>query len=188
MKVSIIGAGYVGLVTGVCLAEKGHRVTCVDLDNEKVLQINDGISPIFEKNLEDLLRRNLATEYFTATTDLKKAVRGSEISIIAVDVPFVNKRVELKYLIRAAKEIGKTLKELKDYHVVIVKSTVPPGITDNVVLPILEKYSDKKSRIDFGVGANPEFLREGCAVSDFLEPDRIVIGGIDKKTTENIVE
>jgi len=188
MNVSIIGAGYVGLVTGVCLAEKKHHVTCVDIDKEKVKKISDGVSPIFENGLEDLLKKNISNKNFTATTNLKKAVRASEISIVAVDVPLVNNKVEFKYLRNAVKDIGIALKKLNGYHVIVVKSTVPPGTTDDVVLPILEEYSDKKSGVDFGVSANPEFLREGCAVSDFLKPDRIVIGGIDKKTTEKIVE
>jgi UDPglucose 6-dehydrogenase/GDP-mannose 6-dehydrogenase len=178
----------VGLVTGVCLAEKGHRVICVDIDKEKVKKINDGISPIFEDGLEDLLKKNTVNKHLIASTNLKKAVTETEISIIAVSTPFVKGKVELSYLQKAAKEIGIALKEQNAYHVVIVKSTVPPGTTNEVVLPILEKYSEKKGGENFGVGMNPEFLREGCAISDFMNPDRIVIGGIDKKTIDHILE
>lgn len=188
MRVSIIGAGYVGLVAGVCLAEKGAYVTCVDINKESVERINKCIPPIFENGLEDLLKKNITNRHFVASTNLKKAVIESEISIIAVGTLFVNGKVELSYLKKAAEEIGIALKEQNAYHVIVVKSTVPPGTTDKVVLPIIEKYSGKKVGVNFGVGMNPEFLREGCAISDFMNPDRIVIGGTNKKTIDKILE
>lgn len=188
MKVSVIGAGYVGLVASVCLAEKGLHVTCVDIDEEKVRKINNCVSPVFENGLTELLKKNIANKHLIASTNLKKAVTETDISIIVVSTPFVKGKVKLSYLQKAAKEIGIALKEQNAYHVVVVKSTVPPGTTDETVLPILERYSGKKPGVDFGVGMNPEFLREGCAVSNFMHPDRIVIGGIDKRTTDKIVE
>lgn len=188
MEVSIIGTGYVGIVSGACLAEKGSYVTCVDIDKEKVEKINNCIPPIFEDGLEDLLRKNIINRRLIASTNLKKAVIGSEISIIAVGTPFDGEKIDFSYIKKSAEEIGTALKEKNAYHVVVVKSTVIPGTTDEMVLPILEKYSGKKAGVDFGVGVNPEFLREGCAVNDFMNPDRIVIGGIDKKTIDKLLE
>jgi UDPglucose 6-dehydrogenase/GDP-mannose 6-dehydrogenase len=180
MNVSIIGTGYVGLVTGVCLAEKGHNIICIDVDREKVDKINNGIAPIYERNLEELLRKNINLN-LKADTDLYKAVLESEISLIAVGTPFDGDKIDLSYIKNVAGEIGEALKEKETYHMVVVKSTVVPGTTDEVVLPLLEKYSGKKAGIDFGIGMNPEFLREGEAVMDFMSPDRIVMGAIDKK-------
>lgn len=185
MKVSVIGTGYVGLVTGVCLAEKGHQVECVDLDAEKVRKINAGTAPIFERGLEDLLKRH-AGRGLRATTDLSGAVIRSEISLIAVGTPFDGRKIDLRYIKEAARQIGMALKAKSSYHAVIVKSTVVPGTTDETVLPLLEKASGKKAGADFGVGMNPEFLREGEAIEDFMSPDRIVLGGIDERTIETL--
>lgn len=179
MNVSVIGTGYVGLVTGVCLAEKGHRVTCVDVDQAKVDQINRGIPSIYERGLEALLRRHIGVS-LEATTDLRKAVTQTELSLIAVGTPFDGRRIDLTYIKSAAEQIGTALRTKSGYHLVAVKSTVVPGTTDHVVLPLLETMSGKKAGVDFGVGMNPEFLTEGEAVEDFMHPDRIVIGGIDK--------
>lgn len=181
MKISVIGTGYVGLVSGVCLAEKGHNIICVDIDHEKVQKINNSIPPIHEHGLVELLKSNL-NNTFTATTDLKRAVLETELSIIAVGTPFVGDFIDLKYIKQAARDIGKILKNKDEYHAVVIKSTVVPGTTDEVVLPILESTSGKKAGPDFGVGMNPEFLREGEAISDFMNPDRIVLGGIDDNT------
>jgi len=187
MKISVIGTGYVGLVSGVCLAEKGHQVVCVDIDEEKVKKINSSQSPIHEDGLENLLKKNLG-KTFNAITDLKKAVLKSDLSLIAVGTPFDGEVIDLKYIKQVAKEIGTVLKEKNSFHTVIVKSTVVPGTTDDVVLPILEDVSGKKAGLDFGVGMNPEFLREGEAVSDFMNPGRIVIGGSDEKTLSKMHE
>lgn len=178
MKVSIAGTGYVGLVSGACLAEKGHEVTCIDVDPAKVALINQGVSPIFENGLDELLRRNLGSR-LSATTDLKRAVQDSELSLIAVGTPFNGREIDLTYIREVARQIGEALRDKPGYHVVVVKSTVVPGTTDQVVLPILEQASGRKAGRDFGVGMNPEFLTEGEAVGDFMHPDRIVIGGID---------
>jgi len=181
MRISVIGTGYVGLVSGVCLAEKGHNVICVDVDQEKIDQINSGIPTIYEKDLASLLERNI-DKNLQATTDLNQAVIDTAVSLIAVGTPFDGDEIDLSYIKQAAKQIGESLREKKMYHMVIVKSTVVPGTTDGIVLPILEKASGKKAGIDFGVGMNPEFLREGEAIKDFMYPDRIVMGGIDEKS------
>jgi len=180
MKVSVIGTGYVGLVSGVCLAEKGHRVICVDVDQDRIDKINRCISPIYERGLEELLKNNIDVN-LKATTDLQTAVIETEISLIVVGTPFDGEKIDLTYIETASQQIGKALREKNTYHMVVVKSTVVPGTTDEIVLPILEKASCKKAGVDFGVGMNPEFLREGEAVNDFMFPDRIVMGGTDKK-------
>jgi UDPglucose 6-dehydrogenase/GDP-mannose 6-dehydrogenase len=181
MKVSIIGTGYVGLVTGACLSEKGHDVTCVDIDPARVAALNRAESPIYEVGLEDLLKRNVGKR-LTATSDLASAVQQTDITLIAVGTPFNGKEIDLTFVLQAARQIGAALKSKSAYHVVVVKSTVVPGTTDSHVLPALEAASGKKAGQDFGVGMNPEFLSEGEAVNDFMFPDRIVLGGIDSKT------
>lgn len=183
MRVSVIGTGYVGLVSGVCLAHKGHDVQCVDIDAAKVDRINGGESPIHEDGLDDLLQGVLGSR-FSATTDLASAIASTELTLIAVGTPFGEERIDLGQIRSAAEAIGHELAKKDDYHVVVVKSTVVPGTTETVVLPILEKVSGKTAGDDFGVGMNPEFLREGVAVPDFLDPDRIVIGGNDDKALD----
>lgn len=187
MKVSIVGTGYVGLVSGACLAEKGHHVTCVDLDANKIDQINQGISPIYEVGLEDLLKKNIGKR-LQGKVDLRQAVLNTQISIIAVGTPFDGNEIDLTQVKEVATQIGKVLKEKPGYHMVVVKSTVVPGTTGDIVLPVLEKASGKKAGVDFGVGMNPEFLKEGEAISDFMSPDRIVLGGIDEKSINFLKE
>lgn len=183
MKVSIIGTGYVGLVTGVCLAEKGHHVICVDIDKEKIDKVNRGVPVIFEKDLKGLLKKNIKIN-LEATTNLHKSVLETDVTFIAVGTPFEGNEIDLSFIKEACRQIGEALREKSTYHLVVVKSTVVPGTTDGVVLPTLEKYSGKKAGDNFGVGMNPEFLREGEAVQDFMFPDRIVIGGIDDKSID----
>lgn len=183
MKVSVIGTGYVGLVSGVCLAATGHEVVCVDNDTSKVARINAGDPPIYELGLEELLKQHVGKN-LRATTDLQNAVNDTDISLIAVGTPFDGSAIDLRYIREVARQIGAALRDKPDYHVVIVKSTVVPGTTEEMVLPILEKASGKRAGADFGVGMNPEFLREGEAIADFMEPDRIVLGGIDPRSVD----
>ena len=185
MKISILGTGYVGLVSGVCLAEKGHQVICVDIDEEKVKKTNQGIPIIFEKGLDELLSRNIG-DRFSATYDLPKAVLETDISMIAVGTPFKEDEIDLTFIREVSKQIGVVLRDKDSYHVVVVKSTVVPGTTEDVVLPIVENASGKKAGSDFGIGMNPEFLREGMAVQDFLHPDRIVLGGVDERSLDHL--
>lgn len=179
MKISIIGTGYVGLITGLCLAEMGHEIMCIDNDQIKIKKINNGESIIHEEGLEKLLKKNLGTN-FLASCDLEEAVLNSEISIIAVGTPFKNEAIDLSYVKQVSKDIGKILSKKNTFHLIVVKSTVVPGTTDNVVTPIIEQYSKKENGIDFGVGMNPEFLREGSAINDFMNADRIILGSLDK--------
>jgi UDPglucose 6-dehydrogenase len=183
MFISIVGTGYVGLVSGVCFAAKGHQVTCVDVDPAKVDKINASIPPIHEKGLAELLKANIG-HTLRATTDLRQAVLDSEVSIIAVGTPFDGSAIDLTHIRAASRQIGQVLRDKTAFHVVVVKSTVVPGTTDEVVLPELEAASGKRAGVDFGVGMNPEFLREGEAVQDFMQPDRIVLGGINERTIE----
>lgn len=181
MKVSVIGMGYVGLVTGVCLAEKGHQVVCVDVDEAKVEKINQAIPILYENGLEELLKKNIHAN-LQVTVDLYRAVIETELSLITVGTPYNGNELELSYVKEVSQQIGTALKDKPAYHLVVVKSTVVPGTTDEVVLPILEKASGKKAGVDFGVSMNPEFLREGEAIQDFMFPDRIVLGGMDTKS------
>ena len=185
MRISVIGTGYVGLVTGVCLAEVGHDVTCVDVDPVKVQTIRSGKTPIFEEGLEPLLQRHLGKRLWVTET-LRDAVLESDVTFIAVGTPFDGKEIDLTYIRQAAREIGRALADKPSYHLVIVKSTVIPGTTDNVVAPIVAEESGKVAGRDFGVGMNPEFLTEGVAVQDFMDPDRIVLGGADEKAIETM--
>lgn len=181
MNISIVGTGYVGLVSGVCLAEKGHKVICVDVDAAKVDSINEGRSPIYEEGLDDLLQKNIGSR-LTATTNLSRAVSQSSLTMIAVGTPFDGHAIDTGHIEAASTQIGRALSDCSEFHTVVVKSTVVPGTTDDVVRPILERESGKQAGTDFGVSMNPEFLREGAAIGDFMNPDRIVYGGTDEKT------
>ena len=186
MKVSIVGAGYVGLVTGTCFSDLGHNIICVDLDKEKVDSINNSKSPIYEPGLSELLKKNKSK--IKATTDLKSAIKESDITFVCVGTPS-NKdgSINLSYIKKATEEIGNIIKN-KNRHVIVIKSTVVPGTTKDIVIPILKKYSQKKCGKDFGVAMNPEFLREGKAVEDFSNPDRIVIGFEDNYSKNLLTE
>ncbi|MCC7009062.1 MAG: UDP-glucose/GDP-mannose dehydrogenase family protein [Acidobacteria bacterium] len=179
-RVSIVGTGYVGLVTGACFASRGHVVTCVDRDLRKVDAIREGRAPFYEPGLEALLAA--AGDRLRATTDLARAVAETDITFIAVGTPFDGEHIDLRQVAAAAKEIGAALASKPSFHVVVVKSTVVPGTTDDVVMPVLERASRKRAGVDFGVAMNPEFLRQGEALGDFLHPDRLVIGAADERT------
>ena len=181
MNISIVGTGYVGLVSGACLADKGHTVTCVDVDLDKVAQINAGNCPIYEDGLEAIVKRNVGTR-LTATSDLASAVANSDITLIAVGTPFDGQAIDTSYIEGACREIGEAIRDKEGFHAVVIKSTVVPGTTDDVATPILEDASGKKAGVGFGVGMNPEFLREGVAIPDFMNPDRIVYGATDDQT------
>jgi len=180
MNISVIGTGYVGLVTGAGLADKGYNVICYDIVRDKINDIERGVSPIYEKGLERIIKRNIGKR-LTTTLDLKFAIMNSKITFICVGTPS-NKdgSINLRYIKDACRGIGNILKEKKEYHLIVVKSTVVPGTTEDVIIPELENASGKKAHRDFGVVMSPEFLREGVAVEDFLNPDRVIIGANDK--------
>ncbi len=181
MKVSIVGAGYVGLITGVCLADKGHEVICVDKVPERIAMINNKHSPIYEPGLDELLERVIGKGTFVATLDMAWAINVSDITIVAVGTPYREQGIDLSQIEEVSKEIGLILREKESYHVVCIKSTVVPSTTDTYIANIIEKFSEKYVG-DFGLCMNPEFLREGNAIEDFMNPDRIVIGANDNKS------
>ncbi|MFL6436490.1 MAG: UDP-glucose dehydrogenase family protein [Terriglobales bacterium] len=185
MRVTIVGAGYVGLVTGVCLASRGLEVVCVDSDPQKVDAIQKAVPPIHETGLESLLQRTVGRSLI-ATSDLRDSVTNADVVMIAVGTPSTREGIDLAAVKNVAKQIGGAMRGRKLYQVIVVKSTVVPGTTDRVVLPILEETSGKQAGADFGVASNPEFLTEGQAIADFQEPDRIVIGGIDSRSIDTV--
>jgi UDPglucose 6-dehydrogenase len=183
LKISILGTGYVGAVTGACFAELGHEVIFVDIDPAKVATIADGRSPIYEPGLDELLTKNLPR--ISATTDTKQAVQETEITFIAVGTPSQpDGSIDLAYIESACRDIGAVLKEKDAYHIVVVKSTVLSGTTEGIARRTLEEASKKTAHVDFGLASNPEFLKEGSALPDFFEPDRIVIGVADDPSRE----
>ena len=187
MKLTIIGTGYVGLVSGVCLASKGHDVTCLDLRQEVVDGLNRGQPHIHEEGLHALLDEVLKIKNFRAKTAAVKNFGDSELIIIAVGTPSHKGKINLAYVENAAKLAGDYLRRTKRFVSVIVKSTVVPGTTDGFIRQVLERTSGKKLGA-FGLGMNPEFLREGAAVGDFLAPDRIVLGHETPKTLRHLEE
>jgi UDPglucose 6-dehydrogenase len=171
MEIAIVGSGYVGLVTGACFAEVGHQVICVDNDDRKVKALQSGIIPIYEPGLEDLVHRNVAARRLRFTNSIEEGVDNSQVIFIAVPTPQQQDgSVDLTYIERVAREIASVL---KDYRVIVDKSTVPVK-TGEKVADTIRRYN--KVGVEFDVVSNPEFLREGCAVDDLMHPDRIVIG------------
>lgn len=186
MKVTIVGSGYVGLVSGACLASLGHDVICVDRVQERVDMIRRGEAPFHEPGLPELLRQTLASGRLTASTDLAGAVAQGDLTLIAVGTPPKGEAPDLSFVEAAAREIGTALLSTSCYHVVVTKSTVPPGTTERVGRIVAE--ASGRSENEFGLAMNPEFLREGDAVSDFINPDRIVIGERDARSGAMVVE
>jgi len=191
MKISVIGSGYVGLVTGACLAELGHQVTCVDVDKVKIKLLTAGKIPIFEPGLEELVLRNVSQERLAFSSAIESAIKKTEVIFIAVGTPSrEDGKADVSAVESVAKEIAKAIKGPSGkpsdaYKVIVNKSTVPVGMGD-IVTKILIENGAAKNR--FAVVSNPEFLREGSAISDFMHPDRIVIGAQDKRAYEVITE
>ena len=182
MRVGVVGAGYVGLVTGACLAELGHQVTVADVDSARIEAVSTGRSPIHEVGLSELLQRNLGNR-LGATTDVAAAA-AADVVLIAVGTPLQAGEMDPTALLAAVSEVGKAWRGRTDYPVLVVKSTVVPGTTDGLVAPALEAAAAGRAGVDFGVGVNPEFLTEGQALADFMSPDRIVIGANEAVTLE----
>jgi len=177
MKVSVFGLGYVGSVSAAALADDGHEVVGVDVVADKVNAVNEGRSPIVEPGLPDLLRRGVDAGRLRATTSTEDAVHATDLSLICVGTPSrKNGSLDLTYLERVAEQIGEALKDKDGYHVVVVRSTVLPGTTHEIVIPALERTSGKKYGTGFGVTVNPEFLREGTAIHDFRHPPLTLVG------------
>lgn len=182
-RISIVGTGYVGLCTAVGFASKGYKVITSTHDPKKAYLINKCISPFYEPRLEDSLQKAVKDDCLRCVLDCREAVLNTDITFIAVGTPSKpDGSIDLRYIESSAHEIGDALKEKKTYHLVTVKSTVVPGTTENTVKPTVENHSGKRCGIDFGLCMNPEFLREGSALCDTLNPDRIIIGEHDPKS------
>lgn len=189
MRISIFGLGYVGAVSAGCLASDGHDVIGVDPNQTKVDLINKGVTPIIEKDIGEMIAKTVAEGKLRATTDVREAVMGSDISLICVGTPsMLNGNLDLSYVRRVCEEIGAALKEKGSFHVVVGRSTMLPGSMRNVVIPTLEQASGKKATVGFGVCNNPEFLREGTAVYDYYHPPKTVIGESDTRAGDMLVE
>ena len=181
MKIAVVGTGYVGLVTGTCLAETGNQVICVDIDKKKVERMQKGEIPIYEPHLDVLFERNIKQGRLHFTTDLKEGIKDASIIFLALPTPpGENGSADLKYILNVADDLGKLL---KDYCIVVNKSTVPVGTAEKV-----KKAIQKNCKVEFNVVSNPEFLREGYAVDDFMKPDRIVIGTQSEKAKKLMTE
>ncbi|MEO7813371.1 MAG: nucleotide sugar dehydrogenase, partial [Usitatibacter sp.] len=188
MKISIMGLGYVGAVSAGCLAEEGHEVIGVDPQQAKVDLINAGKTPIIEKDIGEMIERNVAAGRLRATTNVYEAVRHTDLSLICVGTPSMgNGHIDLKYVQRVCREIGEALKDHHG-HTVVIRSTMLPGTMRNVVIPALEEASGLKAGDDFGLCINPEFLREGTAVADYFHPPKTVIGELDKASGDVLVK
>ncbi|HCQ29138.1 MAG TPA: UDP-glucose 6-dehydrogenase [Flavobacteriales bacterium] len=181
MNIAVVGTGYVGLVTGTCLAETGNNVICVDIDEEKVNKMKNGVVPIYEPHLDVLFERNIKEKRLHFTTNLEEAVEQAQIIFLALPTPpGEDGSADLSYVLGVADELGKMI---KDYKVIVDKSTVPVGTAEKVTAAIA-----KNAQVDFDVVSNPEFLREGFAVDDFLKPDRVVIGTSSERAKEIMEE
>jgi len=182
MKITVFGSGYVGLVTGTCLAEVGNDVLCVDIDENKIEQLNNGKIPIYEPGLEAMVRENHDAGRLNFTTNIPEAVEHGLFQFIAVGTPpDEDGSADLQYVLTVATSIAE---HMNDYRVVIDKSTVPVGTADRVRKTITEKLVSRGKKLEFDVVSNPEFLKEGAAIDDFMKPDRIVIGTDNPRTTE----
>lgn len=184
MKIAVVGTGYVGLVTGSCFAEVGIDVTCIDIDQKKIDNLHKGIMPIYEPGLEDMVLRNASKGRLHFSTDLGTAIQGAEVVFIAVGTPpGEDGSADLKYVLGVAKEIGENM---NNYMVVVTKSTVPVGTSVKVGKAISEALQARGLKLEYDVASNPEFLKEGAAIQDFLKPDRIVVGTSSAKAEETL--
>lgn len=184
MNLTVIGSGYVGLVSGTCFAEMGNNVTCIDVDIEKINKLKNGIIPIYEPGLEAMVKRNIKNETLHFSSDLKKNLELCDISFIAVGTPMgEDGSADLKYVLQVAKEIGNLM---TSPIIVVNKSTVPVGTADKVRDTIKKELDKRKLKIHFNVVSNPEFLKEGDAISDFMKPDRVVVGSNNSEATEKM--
>ncbi len=184
MRIIVVGSGYVGLVTGACFAESGVNVTCVDVNKDKIKQLNEGAIPIYEPGLENMVKCNVEKKRLSFTTDINDGIDGSEVIFIAVGTPpGEDGSADLKHVLSVAKEIGRIITK---YIVVATKSTVPVGTAEKIRNTIQAELNKRKVSVRFDMASNPEFLKEGAAIEDFLKPERIVIG-IDNEETKDIM-
>jgi len=184
LNLTVIGSGYVGLVSGSCFAEMGNTVTCIDVDDKKIDDLKSGIIPIYEPGLEAMVQRNLESNTLRFSTNLNEHLEKCDIAFIAVGTPMGNDgSADLQYVLQVAKEIGQNMQHSL---IVVDKSTVPVGTADKVKATIKDELKKRNKDIEFHVVSNPEFLKEGDAINDFMKPDRVVIGSDDENTTEKM--
>ena len=184
MNLTVIGTGYVGLVSGTCFAEMGNTVTCIDVDAKKIDGLKNGIIPIYEPGLEAMVQRNIDSKTLHFSTNLAKHLEKCDIAFIAVGTPMGNDgSADLKYVLQVAKEIGQNMQNTL---IIVDKSTVPVGTADKVKQTIQSELEVRKLNIDFHVVSNPEFLKEGDAINDFMKPDRVVVGSEDETATKKM--
>ena len=189
MNIAVLGMGYVGLTAGMALAKHGLKTVCTTTTPLKVENLNKGIPPFYEPGLELLVKEMVDKGLLSGSTDNVDAVRRSDVTFICVGTPpRADGSADLSAIETVSKDIGMALRDKEGYHVVVAKSTIPPGTTDEIILPTVEKYSGKKVGVDFGLCMNPEFLRQGDAVHDSLNPDRIVIGEYDSRSGDVLEE
>lgn len=182
MNIAIVGTGYVGLVTGTCFAEMGAHVTCVDVDAQKIQKLKDGIMPIYEPGLEELVKRNVGFERLKFTTDLTEVLDDVEVVFSAVGTPpDEDGSADLKYVLAVARQFGQNINK---YTILVTKSTVPVGTAKKVKATIQEELDKRGVNVPFDVASNPEFLKEGAAIKDFMSPDRVVVGTESEKAKE----
>jgi len=182
MKITVFGSGYVGLVTGACLAEVGHKVLCVDIDEQKIASLKNGEIPIYEPGLEEIIHRNISNEHLSFSANLEEGVKHGLFQFIAVGTPpDEDGSADLKYVLSVAQTIGQ---HMDNYKIIIDKSTVPVGTADKVRETLQNELNLRGSTLEFDVVSNPEFLKEGAAIDDFMRPDRIVIGAENPRTIE----
>ena len=182
MKITVFGSGYVGLVTGACLADVGNQVMCMDVDQRKIDQLKQGIIPIYEPGLEEMVKDNMVAGRLHFTTDVKEAVDFGLFQFVAVGTPpDEDGSADLKYVLAVAKSVAENM---HDYKIIVDKSTVPVGTADRVKKTVADVLVQRGEQLEFDVVSNPEFLKEGSALDDFMKPDRIVIGTDNPRTAE----
>jgi UDPglucose 6-dehydrogenase len=182
MRIIVVGSGYVGLVTGACFAESGVNVTCVDVDSNKIQQLKNGTIPIYEPGLDSMVRSNIEKKRLSFSTDIKEGIEGSEVVFIAVGTPpGEDGSADLKHVLNVARDIGRVITK---HIVVVTKSTVPVGTSETIRAAIQSELDKRGESVPFDMASNPEFLKEGAAIDDFLKPERIVIGINNEKTRE----
>jgi len=189
MRISVIGAGYVGLVSAVCFADRGYEVTLSTEDPEKAKQINRAIPPFHETGLDQTLKRALDSGRMRATVGREEAVLNSDVTFIAVGTPSrTDGSIDLAFIKDSSARVGEALQRKVSYHLVAVRSTVVPGTTENIVKPMIEKHSGRAAGEDFGLVMQPEFLRQGSAIYDTINPDRIIIGEFDSRSGDSLLD
>jgi UDPglucose 6-dehydrogenase len=187
MNISVIGTGYVGLVTGACFAEMGHNVICVDIDEKKIENLKIGVLPIYEPGLEELVHSNFKAGRLSFTTSIEEGAKNASIHFIAVGTPpDADSAADLQFVLEVAKQLGETMTQ--DYNVVVDKSTVPVGTADKVTSAIKKGLDQRGSSLEFDVVSNPEFLKEGAAIDDFMRPNRVVIGANTERAMQIMTE